>query len=108
MMVPMAIILLFRHSKEPKETKEPEKTPEEPTKESEVEQKDASETKQAEEKVTLHPVKTTKWRVENSWGDDKGDKGYLMMSDKWLACRPNLVLNTLCLIHLKPGKGTSM
>nr|XP_006820124.1 PREDICTED: bleomycin hydrolase-like [Saccoglossus kowalevskii] len=24
-----------------------------------------------------------KWRVENSWGDDKGDKGYLMMTDKW-------------------------
>ncbi|XP_077995432.1 bleomycin hydrolase-like [Glandiceps talaboti] len=27
--------------------------------------------------------KSTKWRVENSWGDEKGDKGYLIMSDKW-------------------------
>ena len=24
-----------------------------------------------------------KWRVENSWGDEKGDKGYLTMSDRW-------------------------
>ncbi|CAF1577504.1 unnamed protein product, partial [Didymodactylos carnosus] len=24
-----------------------------------------------------------KWRVENSHGDDKGDKGYLIMSDDW-------------------------
>ncbi len=27
--------------------------------------------------------KPTKWRVENSWGDEKGDKGYLTMSDRW-------------------------
>lgn len=25
----------------------------------------------------------TKWRVENSWGDDGGDKGYLVMTDDW-------------------------
>ena len=24
-----------------------------------------------------------KWRVENSWGDKIGDKGYYYMSDKW-------------------------
>jgi len=27
--------------------------------------------------------KTTKWRVENSWGDELGEKGYFMMTDKW-------------------------
>ena len=37
------------------------------------------------EKTVLHQVQTTKWRVENSWGDDKGDKGYLMMSDQWFS-----------------------
>ena len=25
----------------------------------------------------------TKWRVENSWGDKGGDKGYYLMTDKW-------------------------
>jgi len=25
----------------------------------------------------------TRWRVENSWGDDNGDKGYLAMSNDW-------------------------
>ena len=24
-----------------------------------------------------------KWRIENSWGDESGDKGYLFMTDKW-------------------------
>ncbi len=24
-----------------------------------------------------------KWRVENSWGDKLGDKGYMVMSDRW-------------------------
>jgi len=24
-----------------------------------------------------------KWRVENSWGDDRGEKGYLMMTSAW-------------------------
>ncbi|KAG1929878.1 bleomycin hydrolase [Pimephales promelas] len=24
-----------------------------------------------------------KWRVENSWGDDRGNKGYLIMTDEW-------------------------
>ena len=26
-----------------------------------------------------------KWRVENSWGDKNGDKGFLLMSDDWFA-----------------------
>ncbi|XP_055694326.1 bleomycin hydrolase isoform X1 [Lutzomyia longipalpis] len=26
---------------------------------------------------------TTKFRVENSWGDDRGEKGYLMMTAEW-------------------------
>ena len=25
----------------------------------------------------------TKWRVENSWGTDKGDDGYFVMTDDW-------------------------
>eukprot|EP00003_Mantamonas_plastica_P028793 TRINITY_DN6689_c0_g1_i1.p1 TRINITY_DN6689_c0_g1~~TRINITY_DN6689_c0_g1_i1.p1 ORF type:complete len:166 (+),score=71.26 TRINITY_DN6689_c0_g1_i1:219-716(+) len=26
-----------------------------------------------------------KWRVENSWGDEKGDKGYMIMTDDWFS-----------------------
>nr|XP_022337813.1 bleomycin hydrolase-like [Crassostrea virginica] len=26
-----------------------------------------------------------KWRIENSWGDSDGDKGYLVMSDDWFS-----------------------
>ncbi len=25
----------------------------------------------------------TKWRVENSWSDKRGDRGYYMMTDAW-------------------------
>lgn len=28
-------------------------------------------------------VQTTKWRVENSWGEEKDKPGYLMMTDSW-------------------------
>ena len=24
-----------------------------------------------------------KWRVENSWGDKTGDKGFMLMTDAW-------------------------
>ncbi|XP_054714125.1 bleomycin hydrolase-like [Uloborus diversus] len=27
--------------------------------------------------------KPTKWRVENSWGDERSEKGYLVMSSEW-------------------------
>ncbi len=25
----------------------------------------------------------TKWRVENSWGEDRNEKGYLLMTTDW-------------------------
>lgn len=28
---------------------------------------------------------TSKWRVENSWGDSSGDKGYYQMTDSWFS-----------------------
>jgi bleomycin hydrolase len=33
--------------------------------------------------VDLREDLPTKWRVENSWGDQPGDKGYFVMSDEW-------------------------
>jgi bleomycin hydrolase len=33
--------------------------------------------------VDIFNKKSTKWRVENSWGDKNGDKGYFLMTDKW-------------------------
>ena len=33
--------------------------------------------------VDIFKGKSTKWRVENSWGSKGGDKGYYQMSDKW-------------------------
>eukprot|EP00794_Sanderia_malayensis_P014388 gene14388-15885_t len=29
------------------------------------------------------PCKVSRWRVENSWGDESGDKGYYVMTDEW-------------------------
>ena len=34
--------------------------------------------------VDLVEGKPTKWKVENSWGDKVGSKGYFVMSDDWL------------------------
>ncbi len=33
--------------------------------------------------VDLDKGKPTKWRVENSWGEKSGKKGYFIMTDKW-------------------------
>jgi len=33
--------------------------------------------------VNLIDNKPNKWKVENSWGDKGGEKGYFVMSDKW-------------------------
>ncbi|XP_056414982.1 bleomycin hydrolase [Hyla sarda] len=32
-----------------------------------------------------HEGEYEKWRVENSWGDDRGNKGYLIMTDEWFS-----------------------
>lgn len=34
--------------------------------------------------VNLVDDKPTKWKIENSWGDKVGTKGYFVMSDDWL------------------------
>ncbi|MDO4903415.1 MAG: C1 family peptidase [Limosilactobacillus sp.] len=34
--------------------------------------------------VDLVDDKPTKWKVENSWGDKVGKKGYFVMSDEWM------------------------
>jgi len=33
--------------------------------------------------VDIKSNKPLKWRIENSWGDKGGDKGYLLMTDTW-------------------------
>ena len=33
--------------------------------------------------VDMQGSKPIKWRIENSWGEKGGDKGYMLMTDKW-------------------------
>ena len=33
--------------------------------------------------VNLRDGKPTKWKIENSWGDKNGEKGYYVCSDSW-------------------------
>ncbi len=33
--------------------------------------------------VNLVDGKPDKWKIQNSWGSDKADKGYFIMSDDW-------------------------
>jgi bleomycin hydrolase len=35
--------------------------------------------------VHLENGKPIRWRVENSWGDYRGDKGYFVMTDDWFS-----------------------
>ena len=38
----------------------------------------------AAEPVDLVDGQPTKWKVENSWGDKVGEKGFFVMSDDWM------------------------
>lgn len=33
--------------------------------------------------VNLQKNKPTRWKVENSWGEERGEKGFFIMSDNW-------------------------
>jgi bleomycin hydrolase len=33
--------------------------------------------------VNISNDKINRWKVENSWGEDRGEKGFFIMSDKW-------------------------
>ena len=42
--------------------------------------------------VDVQDGKPSRWRVENSWGDERGDKGFFTMSDEWF---DDYVLNVI-------------
>lgn len=33
--------------------------------------------------ILIQDGEANKWRVENSWGEERGEKGYLMMTNDW-------------------------
>eukprot|EP00808_Paulinella_micropora_P016437 g75878.t1 len=78
--------LHIRYADEP-----PEQQPEEPEIKEQNEKSSEKATSEtiieaaaAEQKATSTKAgEIIKWRVENSWGDKKGDKGYAVMTDCW-------------------------
>ena len=71
------------------------------------------EDEEEKEKTTVaEDQKVVKWRVENSWGTDKGDKGYLGMSDGWykewvyqIACNKKYLDDSLLkILNQRPTK----
>jgi len=54
--------------------------------------------------VNLFDGKPNRWKVENSWGKDVGDKGFFVMSDRWFDDFLYQVVNNKKYIHEKTKK----